>query len=107
MQHLDTHTCIGFIQNLGPWEIGLIILLALLLFGGKKLPELARGAGKAIKEFRGASQDAEKTFKDAMKEEPVQEGGAAQAAKGETASPVKQAVKAPVAEVAETVKADK
>lgn len=60
----------AFIQNLGPWEIGLIVLLALLLFGGKKLPELARGAGRAIKEFKEATSDAEKTFKDALKETP-------------------------------------
>ncbi|WOO42218.1 twin-arginine translocase TatA/TatE family subunit [Rubellicoccus peritrichatus] len=62
---------LGFLQNLGPWEITLIVVLALLLFGGKKLPELARGAGKAIKEFRGATADAEKTFKDAMNEAEV------------------------------------
>ncbi|MCC6274666.1 MAG: twin-arginine translocase TatA/TatE family subunit [Leptospiraceae bacterium] len=38
--------------NLGPWEIGLIALLALLLFGGKKLPSLAKDLGSGIKEFR-------------------------------------------------------
>lgn len=65
------NTPLGFLGNLGPWEIGLIVVLALLLFGGKKLPELARGAGKAIKEFRGATHEAEKTFKDAMNEAEV------------------------------------
>ena len=38
--------------NLGPWEIALIIVLALLLFGGKKLPSLAKDLGSGIKEFR-------------------------------------------------------
>lgn len=40
------------ILNLGPWEIALIVFLALLLFGGKKLPTLARDLGSGIKEFR-------------------------------------------------------
>jgi len=38
--------------NLGPWEIALILVLALLLFGGKKLPALAKDLGSGIKEFR-------------------------------------------------------
>ncbi len=59
---------LALIQNLGPWEIGAIVLIVLLLFGGKKLPELARGAGKAIKEFRSATAEAEKTFKSALDE---------------------------------------
>lgn len=40
------------ILNLGPWEIALIIFLALLLFGGKRLPQLAKDLGSGIKEFR-------------------------------------------------------
>ena len=36
----------------GGWEILLILVVLLLLFGGKKLPELARGLGKSINEFR-------------------------------------------------------
>lgn len=38
--------------NLGPWEIAIIVLLALLLFGGKRLPALAKDLGSGIKEFR-------------------------------------------------------
>jgi sec-independent protein translocase protein TatA len=38
--------------NLGPWEITLIVILALLLFGGKRLPSLAKDLGNGIKEFR-------------------------------------------------------
>lgn len=40
------------IFNLGPWEIAFILLLALLLFGGKKLPSLAKDLGSGIKEFK-------------------------------------------------------
>jgi len=38
--------------NLGPWEIALIVFLALLFFGGKRLPSLAKDLGTGIKEFR-------------------------------------------------------
>ena len=40
--------------NLGPWEILLILIVVLILFGAKRLPELARGLGKGINEFRDA-----------------------------------------------------
>lgn len=42
--------------NMGGSEIVLIIAVILLLFGGKKLPELARGLGKGIREFKDASE---------------------------------------------------
>jgi len=38
----------------GGWEIVIIALLILLMFGAKKLPELARGLGQGIREFKGA-----------------------------------------------------
>ncbi len=41
--------------NMGASEITLILVVVLLLFGGKKLPELARGLGKGIREFKDAS----------------------------------------------------
>jgi len=41
--------------NLGTPEVMLIMFVALLLFGGKKLPELARGLGQGIREFKDAS----------------------------------------------------
>ena len=46
--------------SLGGSEILLIVLVLLLFFGGKKLPELARGLGKGIKEFKDASSGVEK-----------------------------------------------
>ena len=44
-------------MSLGPWEIAVIILFVIILFGGKKLPELARGLGLGIKEFKKATSD--------------------------------------------------
>jgi sec-independent protein translocase protein TatA len=37
---------------MGQWEIALVVLALLLLFGGRKIPELARGLGSGIREFR-------------------------------------------------------
>ncbi len=42
---------------LGGSEILLIVLVVLLMFGGKKIPELMRGLGKGIKEFKDASKE--------------------------------------------------
>lgn len=42
---------------IGPWQIGLIILVVLLLFGGKKIPELMKGLGSGIKEFKNAAKE--------------------------------------------------
>ena len=43
--------------GLGPWELLLIFLAILLLFGAKRLPEIAQGMGKGIKEFKKAMKD--------------------------------------------------
>lgn len=45
---------------IGPWQIGLIVLAVLLLFGGKKIPELMRGLGSGMKEFKDASKEDDK-----------------------------------------------
>ena len=42
--------------NLGPMEIILAVLVIVLLFGGKKIPELMKGLGQGIKEFKKASK---------------------------------------------------
>ena len=44
-------------MSLGPWEIALVILGIIILFGGKKLPELARGLGLGLREFKKAKQE--------------------------------------------------
>ena len=41
----------------GPWEVVVVVALVLLLFGGKKIPELMRGLGSGIKEFKDASKE--------------------------------------------------
>ncbi|KUF44730.1 twin-arginine translocase TatA/TatE family subunit [Myroides marinus] len=46
-----------FLGVVGPWQIILIIAIVLLLFGGKKIPELMRGLGSGIKEFKDATRD--------------------------------------------------
>ena len=43
----------------GPWQVIAILAVALLLFGGKKIPELMKGLGKGVKEFKDASKPAE------------------------------------------------
>ena len=45
---------------IGPWQIVLIVVMVLLLFGGKKIPELMRGLGSGIKEFEDASKEESK-----------------------------------------------
>lgn len=45
----------------GPWQIAIIVILVLLLFGGKKIPELMRGLGSGIKEFKDASKEEDST----------------------------------------------
>ena len=44
-------------MSFGPWEIFIVLLILLLLFGGKKLPEIAKGLGKGIQEFKKASKE--------------------------------------------------
>lgn len=41
---------------LGGWEIAVILLIVVLLFGGRKIPELMKGIGKGIREFKDASK---------------------------------------------------
>jgi sec-independent protein translocase protein TatA len=48
------HIYLGFI---GPQQIILIVVILLLLFGGKKIPELMRGLGSGLKEFKNAAKE--------------------------------------------------
>ena len=56
--------------NLGGGEIILILAVVLLMFGAKKLPELARGLGQGIKEFKKATSDVTSEMHNAMNEPP-------------------------------------
>lgn len=40
----------------GPWQIVLVVVVILLLFGGRKIPELMKGLGKGMKEFKDATK---------------------------------------------------
>ena len=55
-------------MSLGPWEILLVILAIILIFGGKKIPELARGLGQGLKEFKKAKQEIKDDVKSAAEE---------------------------------------
>lgn len=61
---------LAFIEGLGGPEVILILVIMMLLFGGKKMPELARGLGKSIREFKKATAGVEDEIKRAMAEEP-------------------------------------
>ena len=48
-------------MGMGTWQIIVILLVVVLLFGGKKIPELAQGVGKGIKNFKDAVREGEET----------------------------------------------
>lgn len=52
-------TALGFIQNMGGGSFILILVVILLLFGAKRIPELAKGIGKGLTEFRKATKEVE------------------------------------------------
>jgi sec-independent protein translocase protein TatA len=80
----------------GPWEIAAIVLIVLLLFGGKKLPELARGLGKGMREFKNEfhgikdelMRDDDEQAADKTKAQPKADAGE-KPAEGQPASPDK------------------
>lgn len=50
-------TSVLLLGMIGPWQIVLIVLVFLLMFGGKKIPELMKGLGKGMREFKDATKD--------------------------------------------------
>ena len=62
-------TVFGFIGGLGTTEILLIVLVLLLFFGGKRIPELAKGLGKGIREFKDASSGKSEENKEIQKKD--------------------------------------
>lgn len=59
-----------FAAMLGGWEIVLILAVVLILFGAKKLPELAKGLGTGIKEFKKATREVTDEISTAMDDTP-------------------------------------
>ena len=66
---MTNHLQLAF-GGLGPWEIILILAVVLVLFGAKKLPELAKGMGQGIKEFKKASRGVNDELERAMDDTP-------------------------------------
>ncbi|MGN7821644.1 Sec-independent protein translocase subunit TatA/TatB [Chitinophaga sp. 22536] len=60
------------LQDIGMSELLLIAVVVLLLFGGKKIPELMRGLGKGIREFNDAKNNVRQEIEEGMREKPVQ-----------------------------------
>ena len=58
------HTTLAFFGGLGGWEILLIMLVLLIFFGAKKIPELARGLGRGIREFKDATSEIKKEIEE-------------------------------------------
>jgi len=57
-----------FLGGLGPGEIALIVLVLLIFFGAKKIPELARGMGRGIREFKDATREIKDEIEESTKE---------------------------------------
>lgn len=66
--------------NIGPAEMIVILLIALIVFGPKRLPEIGRTVGKSLREFRRASQDLRDEFESSLQDEA--DTPAAEPAKG-------------------------
>lgn len=60
----------AFLEGLGGPELMMVLFIVLLLFGANRLPELARGLGKAMREVKKATSGVEEEFRSAMEEKP-------------------------------------
>lgn len=80
-------TFLAFLAGLGWGEVVLILAVVLLLFGAKKLPELARGLGQGIKEFKKATHDVQEDIQRAIEEEPARSEPPRRTAEKPAASP--------------------
>ena len=78
---------LAFIDGLGGPEMILIFVVVLVLFGGQKLPEFARGMGKSIREFKKAAAGVEEEFKRALEEDERKQATARLAAPAAAATP--------------------
>ena len=58
------NTVFAFLGGLGGWEILLIMLVILIFFGAKRIPDLARGLGKGIREFKDATNEIKDNIED-------------------------------------------
>ena len=79
-----------FAAFLGGWEWIIVILAVLLLFGAKKIPELARGLGQGIKEFKKATKEVTDEIQNAQTDTTAQTGKTPPATSSQPASTVAQ-----------------
>jgi len=59
------HVLLGMV---GPWQVVIIVVALLLMFGGKKIPELMKGLGQGMKEFKKATKDESEGIANPQKE---------------------------------------
>lgn len=59
-----------FLSNMGGYEILLILVVILIFFGAKKIPELARGLGRGIREFKDATKEIHDELDNGLNEKP-------------------------------------
>jgi sec-independent protein translocase protein TatA len=68
-EFIDHSSFVSFMGQVGPWQIAVIVIVVLLFFGGKKIPELMKGLGQGIKSFKdGMKGEEDISKKDDSKE---------------------------------------
>jgi sec-independent protein translocase protein TatA len=60
----------GFMQGIGIWELVIILVVILIIFGPGKLPEVGKALGKSLRSFKDAQRDIEKDIVNVAKDEP-------------------------------------
>lgn len=74
--------------NVGPTELMVILVLALIVFGPKKLPEMGKSIGKGLSEFRKAQTEIKREIREGMNETPATTSAAPAPGAEATGSPV-------------------
>jgi sec-independent protein translocase protein TatA len=88
---------------IGPWEIAIVLVIALLIFGPKKLPDLGSSLGKSIRGFKSGLKDAQDEVKTALSDDGTAEAPASAEATmaSTTAASTTASTAAPAAEATE------
>jgi len=68
LQRHNLHFWGGITMPIGPWELIVILIIALLVFGPKRLPDMGRSLGKAIREFRNAGKEIQNDIAESIDE---------------------------------------
>ena len=84
-----------FAAMLGGWEIVLILAVVLILFGAKKLPELAKGLGTGIKEFKKATREVTDEIQNAGEDSPSSPRQLPPGSQSQSGQPVSQSSSSP------------